>query len=221
MNRRSLALAATVALAACSHGPFDFAPLRQAQDRSAQDDTHYMQGGAALGALNSTGAGKIQHVVWIVQENRSFNDIFEGYPGAYTVSSGKDSHGNTIQLQPVSLKDVYEIDHTAPRRCLTPVTAPESSAERIAGWTDSNEEGSGGGPKNPAVRLRAAFGVEAVLGHGARVRAGRPHVPVAARRELRRAPIHHRRAGAIERRRARRHGGAARAAAATRSSRSR
>ena len=51
-------------------------------------------------ALNGTGAEKIQHVVWVVQENRSFNNMFEGYPGAYTVSSGKDSHGKAVPLRP-------------------------------------------------------------------------------------------------------------------------
>ncbi|HYL27364.1 MAG TPA: alkaline phosphatase family protein, partial [Candidatus Nitrosotalea sp.] len=59
------------------------------------------------------GAGKIKHVVWVVQENRSFNDLFEGYPGAQTASSGKDKAGHTIALQPISLKTVYEIDHSA------------------------------------------------------------------------------------------------------------
>ena len=48
-----------------------------------------------------------------------------------------------------------------------------------------------------------------VLRHGARMGAGRPHVPVAARRELRRAPIHHRGAGAVERRSSVRRSGAA------------
>jgi phospholipase C len=66
-----------------------------------------------LQMLDATGAGKIKHVVWVVQENRSFNDIFEGYPAAKTASRGKDSHGGTIALQPVSLKEVYEIDHSA------------------------------------------------------------------------------------------------------------
>ena len=60
----------------------------------------------------STGAGKITHVVYIVQENRSFDDMFQGYPGADTVSSGKDSHGKTIALKPVSLKATYDLDHS-------------------------------------------------------------------------------------------------------------
>ncbi len=64
-------------------------------------------------ALNATGAGKIQHVVYIVQENRGFDDMFSGYPGADTASSGKTSTGQTIALQPVSLKTTYDIDHSA------------------------------------------------------------------------------------------------------------
>jgi phospholipase C len=60
----------------------------------------------------STGAGKITHIVYIVQENRSFDDMFQGYPGADTASSGKDSHGHTIQLRPVSLKFTYDLDHS-------------------------------------------------------------------------------------------------------------
>ena len=67
----------------------------------------------ALQAFGSNGAGKIQHVVWVVQENRSFDDLFAGYPGADTALSGKDSHGNTIPLQQVSLETRYEVDHSA------------------------------------------------------------------------------------------------------------
>jgi phospholipase C len=63
--------------------------------------------------LGFAGTGKIQHVVYIVQENRSFNDLFMGYPGAKTATSGKTSTGRTIKLQPVSLAVRYEIDHGA------------------------------------------------------------------------------------------------------------
>jgi phospholipase C len=73
----------------------------------------YMQGDSAIRYVNSTGAGKIRHVVYIVQENRSFDNLFQGYPGADTVSSGKDSYGNTIELAPASLNAYYVIDHSA------------------------------------------------------------------------------------------------------------
>ena len=60
-------------------------------------------GGDLTQTLGFAGTGKIRHVVYIVQENRSFNDLFMGYPGAETVTSGKDSLGETVALQPVSL----------------------------------------------------------------------------------------------------------------------
>jgi phospholipase C len=72
-----------------------------------------MQSDAALRELHSTGAGKITHIVYIVQENRSFDNLFQGYPGADTVSSGKNSKGKTIKLKPVSLSYKYDVSHTA------------------------------------------------------------------------------------------------------------
>jgi phospholipase C len=73
----------------------------------------YMQNGGPLRDLNDTGAGKIKHIVYIIQENRSFDNLFQGYPGADTVPQGKDSHGHTIKLVPASLAAFYVIDHSA------------------------------------------------------------------------------------------------------------
>src|SRR5579871_4689778 len=56
---------------------------------------------------------KIKHVVIIVQENRSFNNLFMGYPGAHTVDRGFDSHGRSIQLQPIGLETSWDIDHSS------------------------------------------------------------------------------------------------------------
>ncbi len=72
-----------------------------------------MQSGTAMQALAGTGAGKIKHVVYIIQENRSFDNLFQGYPGADTVSKGKDSKGETIELKPEGLAAYYVIDHSA------------------------------------------------------------------------------------------------------------
>src|SRR5580692_12422381 len=78
----------------------------------SQGSTPYMQSGNALRELKATGAGKITHIVYIVQENRSFNNMFYGYPGAYTVSEGKNSKGQTIKLKPSKLGAYYDIDHS-------------------------------------------------------------------------------------------------------------
>jgi phospholipase C len=123
----------TAALASCS--------------ASAPSPVPNMQSAAAFGALNATGSGKIKHVVWVVQENRSFNDLFEGYPGAKTASSGKNSHGKTIALAPVSLKTTYDIDHSAPAMfaaCHGAGKLPGTKC-RMDGF---NLEREYGGPKN-------------------------------------------------------------------------
>ena len=78
----------------------------------SQGSLPYMQSGNALRALSATGAGKITHIVYIVQENRSFNNMFYGYPGAYTVTEGKNSKGQTIKLRPSRLGAYYDIDHS-------------------------------------------------------------------------------------------------------------
>jgi phospholipase C len=108
----------------------------------------YMENGAPLHALSGTGAGKITHVVYIVQENRSFDNMFQGYPGANTVSKGKNSKGQTITLQPSKLGAWYEIDHSAAAMfaaCDGTGKLPGTDC-RMDGF---NNESSGGGPPNP------------------------------------------------------------------------
>ncbi len=106
MSKRIVFIAAGLMLAGCVRQSFDFAP----SGRSAQDDR--MRSGAAMRALGETGAGKISHVIFIVQENRSFDNLFMGYPGADTVTKGKDSAGETIRLRPASLALQYQVDHS-------------------------------------------------------------------------------------------------------------
>jgi phospholipase C len=67
----------------------------------------------ALQAPRSAGSGKIRHVVIIVQENRSFNNLFNGFPGAKTVAYGYDSYGKKIALKPVGLSTGWDIDHSS------------------------------------------------------------------------------------------------------------
>jgi len=64
-------------------------------------------------ARTPSGSDKIKHVVWIMQENRSFDDLFRSYPGAETSATGKDSHGQTIRLAPISFTTGYDIEHSS------------------------------------------------------------------------------------------------------------
>ena len=95
----------------------------------------------------TTGAGKIKHVVYIVQENRSLDNLFQGYPGADTVDRGKISSGKTIVLKPVSLATAYSIDHSANamfRACRGTGKLPGTEC-RMDGF---DLEGVGGAPGN-------------------------------------------------------------------------
>ncbi len=53
----------------------------------------------------------IQHVIVIMQENRSFDNLFNGFPGADTVNTGM-SDGRSVTLQPVSLGDSRDLNHS-------------------------------------------------------------------------------------------------------------
>ncbi len=134
MNKRLACAGLALALAACSHA----------------GALPYMRAGTALQALNETGAGKIEHVVFIVQENRSFDNLFQGYPHADTVPSGKDSYGKTIKLIPYHLKGFpYDIDHSSAAMfaaCDGTGKLPGTDC-RMDGF---NNEQDSGGPTNPA-----------------------------------------------------------------------
>jgi phospholipase C len=58
-------------------------------------------------------SGKIQHVVIVVQENRSLNNLFMGFPGAKTAKYGYDSYGNRIKIKPVGLSTIWDLDHSS------------------------------------------------------------------------------------------------------------
>jgi phospholipase C len=101
IHRASLAACAVVALAGAtgcaSSGPVTSAnpnPIARSQQR---------------GHHNATSL--IQHVVVIVQENRSVDNLFNGFPGADTVQSGYDSKGNLHTLQPVSMSAECDPSH--------------------------------------------------------------------------------------------------------------
>jgi phospholipase C len=46
---------------------------------------------------------RIKHVVIVVQENRSFDNFFDGYPGAHTAAFGYLHDGERVRLRPTTL----------------------------------------------------------------------------------------------------------------------
>jgi phospholipase C len=53
----------------------------------------------------------IKHVVFIIQENRSFNNLFMGYPGATTQNYGYDKRGRKIMLHSQGLATAWDVSH--------------------------------------------------------------------------------------------------------------
>jgi phospholipase C len=63
-----------------------------------------------------TAAGKyIQHVVIVIQENRSFDNLFSTFPNADGTTHGKMSNGRTVRLRPIDLyyPEYLENSHAA------------------------------------------------------------------------------------------------------------
>ncbi len=86
------------------------APALSAPFRKSDVRTHFRAGGARPGL----GSGKISHVVIIIQENRTPDDLFSGLPGAHTEKSGLNSAGERVKLQPEPLTAPYDVDHSHP-----------------------------------------------------------------------------------------------------------
>ncbi|HEY6369178.1 MAG TPA: alkaline phosphatase family protein, partial [Candidatus Sulfotelmatobacter sp.] len=55
--------------------------------------------------------GNVKHVVIIVQENRTPDNLFHGLPNADIANTGMNSLGQTITLAPISLANGYDLGH--------------------------------------------------------------------------------------------------------------
>ena len=62
---------------------------------------------------HSSASGKIKHVIIIVQENRSFNNLLYGFPGAKTVKYGYNTSNQKIKMSPVGLETSWDLDHSS------------------------------------------------------------------------------------------------------------
>jgi hypothetical protein len=108
----------------------------------------------------------IQHIVVIMQENRSFDNLFNGFPGADTAQSGMNG-GQSIALTPISLGDSRDLDH--------------SHLRWVQDWDNGKMDGFAQSGMSPAT-LPYSYVPEKrrgrVLDAGQAIRDRRPHVPV-------------------------------------------
>lgn len=66
---------------------------------------------AAIGPLHRSPLDKIKHIVIVIQENRTLNNLFYGFPGAKTVTFGYDSKNQKIDLKPIGLSTSWDLQH--------------------------------------------------------------------------------------------------------------
>jgi phospholipase C len=69
---------------------------------------------SALVAHFAGSASPIEHVVIIIQENRSFDNLFNGFPGTDTAQSGPIHTGTIVPLTPLPLEAPYDPGHDHP-----------------------------------------------------------------------------------------------------------
>jgi phospholipase C len=61
--------------------------------------------------LPPPGQGPIKHVVFLVKENRTFNNYFGTYPGAVGSTTGKTFDGKTVPIKPAQDVQPHDITH--------------------------------------------------------------------------------------------------------------
>ncbi|MBV8530312.1 MAG: hypothetical protein JO104_03270, partial [Candidatus Eremiobacteraeota bacterium] len=95
------AIVTSIALSACGGGA---APASLPTDGA----NHHRGGHHHSGS----GSGPIQHIVLLIQENRTFNDLFAGFPGAVSSMTGQElvyDHGKLVE-KPIALTEHNLLD---------------------------------------------------------------------------------------------------------------
>jgi phospholipase C len=64
-----------------------------------------------VGAKATNFGTPLRHIVIIDQENRTVDNLFNGFPGANTVTSGTNSLGSTVNLVSTSIATTWDPDH--------------------------------------------------------------------------------------------------------------
>src|ERR1700756_3486038 len=68
-------------------------------------------GNSSAGGGGGAGLSKIQHIVFIVKENRTFDNYFGQFPGANGATKGTLSTGQQISLSHTPDQTTRDIDH--------------------------------------------------------------------------------------------------------------
>jgi phospholipase C len=89
--------AAAVLLTACGG-------LRQAQGGTPVEPPNATWQSPATRFAPSSTSTPIQHVIVVVQVGRSFDNLFDGYPGADTAKEGMTHTGEMVSLKPITLQ---------------------------------------------------------------------------------------------------------------------
>jgi phospholipase C len=103
----------------------------------------------SVAAKAATIASPIKHVVYIIQENRSFNNLFMGFPNAFTATYGYDTKGKKIALHGHRLGTKWDVGHSSFAyfaACDGQGKLPGTDC-KMDGWL--NETSSFGAPKDP------------------------------------------------------------------------
>lgn len=67
-----------------------------------------------LQTAKAAAGSPIQHIIVVIQENRTTDNLFHGFPAADTVSKGLDAKGNKVSLQPEGLEWEFDPSHSHP-----------------------------------------------------------------------------------------------------------
>jgi phospholipase C len=97
MNHRIVPIVAAILLAACG---------------GSAGASRAIPGGSSATVRLPSGTGPITHIVVIVQENRTVDNLFQFMPGADTQSYGLNLAGQEVPLQPESLTVRYDLGHS-------------------------------------------------------------------------------------------------------------
>ena len=95
----ALAPAAIIALSSCAGSGLPGARPQTVNSQAVRGLSSFL---SAAGS-----SSKIQHVIVVIQENRSFDNLFQGFSGADTRSYGYDSHGKKITLGQIPLETTW------------------------------------------------------------------------------------------------------------------